>query len=201
MEKKIKNVVVIHPLSLTCENFAKELLREANCNYTVYCKPNKLTSYCNYRKREIVLSQPVESVSLSALYEAGHEVGHAYLGPSFFKRNVYFFYLVVLAMIILPLYAAWTRLPENVASLLFLPVYLSVAAICLDTILSEVKASLFSIGKLKIRINDSDIMSQFKKVAVQDIASDILLRAGTWSVLTSAMWSLYQITMYFSGKT
>ncbi|HAS04723.1 MAG TPA: hypothetical protein DCR71_03035 [Dehalococcoidia bacterium] len=193
IHKKIRNFDV-ESTRLTCADFTRQLLEEKGLNYTVCHDIDARTGHCHYRKKEITLSYSPDSTKYLALYQAGHEVGHAFYGPGLLNKSILLSLFVILVSFALPLYAGWKDWSETTVLVALLPVYILIAAYCINSVLSEIKASLFSASKTKQTIGD---ISELKLFVIQDIVSDVLITIGLCVVWASAMWIFYRTAVYF----
>jgi len=199
IHEKIKNFNV-ESSRLTCADFIKRLLEKKGLNYTVRHDIDAPTGHCHYRKKEIVLSYPPESIKYLALYQAGHEAGHAFYGPGLLKKNVFLSFPVVLASFALPFYAGWKGWSETAALRTLLLIYAVIVALCMSNIISEVRASLFSINKIEQAISDARLR-KLKLFVIQEIASDVLVITGLYVIWASAIWIFYKMAVYLSLNT
>lgn len=77
----------VFSLPFTSGEFAEKLLREAGVPYRVERDEFAETGICNHEKKQIILTYDLNSRFALALFEAGHEAGHAVRGPHFFAKH------------------------------------------------------------------------------------------------------------------
>ncbi|MGB9847547.1 MAG: hypothetical protein ACPLRH_08580, partial [Desulfotomaculales bacterium] len=99
------------------------------------------------------------------------------------------------ASVIFPVLAGWKKWPENVALMVFLPIYVAITVQCIGYVFSEMKASLSSVSKLKQEFN-AVRLREFIPLVVQDIVSDVILKTSLYILQASAMWFLYKMIFF-----
>ncbi|WP_169726480.1 hypothetical protein [Desulfotruncus alcoholivorax] len=184
----------------TCGEFVQELLRETKCGYEVVYDPQSVKGLCHYKKKEIILTYLPETRTLWPLFQAGHEIGHAYYGPDFLFRYRALLLPVIPVLFLVPVCLGLTNQPTIHAFLFTICACVFFLLGCYEIFSSEVKASLFALEKLKSRVKTQKAVDKLTKRLKLDIWYNALEIPAWFTVFTSSLWFFYLAARYFSQK-
>lgn len=142
-------------MPLSCGEFAELLLSQEGIGYDVI-KDNTLrqTGLCDFKSKRICLSFPLGSNILQALFEAGHEVGHAVQGEIPFKMPIYIFMCFIVYL---------TCFVSGFYGILSMPVFITGVVIFLTWWaiwwLQEINASRFAVKELLLIGADRKVLA------------------------------------------
>jgi hypothetical protein len=184
----------------TSGEFVQELLRETKCNYKVVYDPQSVKGLCHHKKREIRLTYLPETRNLWALFQAGHEIGHAYYGPGFLFRYRVLLLPVIPVLFLIPVCLGLTNQPTIHAFLFTICACVFLLLGCYEIFSSEVKASLFALEKLKSRVKTQKAVDKLTQRLKLDIWYNALESAAWFTVFASSLWFFYLAAQYFSQR-
>lgn len=133
---------------VTCRELAEALLRENSLNYEVVCGGSRVPGRCDWKRRTIYLSYESENRCLAAVFQAAHEVGHAFHGPMPVVRALSLFWGAYLVWLLLCLWGglAWS---EGTWRLLLAVMACLFGVRIVDSWFDELRATRYSRNQLK----------------------------------------------------
>ena len=183
----------VFALPVSCGEFAETLLKEAGLSFQVKSAFIEAGA-CQHDKKQIILSYPLESHSVLALLQAGHEVGHAARGLQFFARHKILTIVLHVFMLVSALVSGLAKMPAWPS--LIITFVIAAAFFYIALWRNEIKATEYGIEKLLnfcLKKEERQLVKKRMRYEVIVIVSQTL----AWMALyTSAAWFFYEFGRY-----